>query len=288
MRHLFTGLIILLLIAVLAPVTFNSCTKPKNTTDTVTKTVTDTVIKTVTDSVFGDTTNRHINDSLWAWYKFNGNLADSSGNNHLLTLNGGAALGEDVWGDPNFALNLPGGGAYASIPDGANFNSPNWTVSLFGMYRVQHIGFFFTKMNYSDALGFSLAIGTDPVDFPNTLRVNLGAIPEDSICTELPGDQYLLFDSTGNTLTINAWYHIVATFNDGVCTMYINGVQVAQQVEPVTQLNWCSSAPFNLGNWWSQDNGPAVNGEMDEVRIYTRAITAKEVSYLFTTFQSNL
>lgn len=286
MRHLFTGLIILLVVAILAPVTFNSCTKPKNTTDTVTKTVTDTVIKIVTDSVFGDTTYRHINDSLWAWYKFNGNLADSSGNNHVLTVNGGVALGEDVWGNPNYALNFPGGAAYASIADGANFAPANWTVSLFGYYRTTHIGFFMSKINWTDATGWSFVIGTDPVDFPNTLRISLGAVPQDSICLVKAGSEYYItFDSTGNTLTTGAWYHITATFNSGVLTMYINGVQVSRQVEPVNQIAWCSGAPFILGNWWSQDNGPALNGEMDEVRIYTRALTAHEVTYLYNNFQ---
>ncbi|TDW96637.1 LamG domain-containing protein [Dinghuibacter silviterrae] len=279
MNRILLGLVA---IAVAASLTLpnSGCSKTKTVTDTVT--VKDTTIVRDTLKVPYDTTYRHINDSLWAYYPLNGNLGDSSGNNHALTLFSGAALGIDMWGNPQSALDFPGGTARGLIADGGNFTAPSWSVSFLGMYRTTHIGFFFTKINYTDATGYSMAIGTDPVAIPDTIRIVLSGNTPANTCTNVGSvTSYILLDSTGPKLQTDAWYHVVATFSAGVLKMYINGVLVSQQTEPITQLAYCSNAGFNLGNWWSQDNGPALNGKIDELRIYTRAISATEVSYLY-------
>src|SRR5262249_54888560 len=91
--------------------------------------------------------------------------------------------------------------------------------------------------------------------------------------------------NTNNT-QFGAWYHIVMTFSNGICDLYINGVLVTSYTFNQTQLTWCSGAPFILGNWWNSDNRPSFNGKLDEIRVYTRAITAKEVNWLYTRFMT--
>jgi hypothetical protein len=61
---------------------------------------------------------------------------------------------------------------------------------------------------------------------------------------------------------------------------YVNGTLVNSQTITIKQINSCPNGQFVLGDWWS--GGHALfNGKIDELRIYTRAISAEEVKYLF-------
>lgn len=274
-----------ILISLLVP--NSGCTKTKTTTDTVTKTVHDTTVvrDTTTDTlkVPYDTTYRHINDSLWAYFKLDGNLADSSGNNHTLTLNNtGVALGYDMWGNPSGCLDFTGGSAaYGLIQDGGSFDAPNFTVSLFAQYRAQG-GYLFTKTNWADATGTTYTIGQDPTSYLDTIRIALGTTPD--ICST-PASSGIPVKNTVTT-QLGAWYHVVMTFSNGVCDLYVNGTLVNTYQFSQNTLDVCSNAGFILGNWWSLDNRPAFNGKLDDIRVYTRAITAHEVSYLYKHFMT--
>ncbi|HTJ12605.1 MAG TPA: LamG domain-containing protein [Dinghuibacter sp.] len=263
----------------------SGCTKTNTVTDTVTKR--DTTIVTDTVKVYWDTTYRHINDSLWAYYKFNGNLADSSGNNHAITLYSGAALGIDAFGRPDSALNFIGGACRAIIADGTNFTAPDFTVSFLVQYTgANTIGLVFNKIDYDDATGYTFGFGTDAVFYPNRYRFSFNNAPASQLCSTPISSSWNVLDSSGDyTLSVNSWYMFTGTFSNGHAKFYKNGILVAQQTLPVNNVTFCSNASFELGNWWASDNTPAFHGNMDEVRIYTRAITDKEAKYLFNTFQ---
>jgi len=243
---------------------------------------TTTVIDTVPP--LGDTTNRHINDSIWAYYPLNGNLGDSSGNNHQLTLNGsGAILGYDQWGNSQGALDFNGGSSYAEIADGANFTSQNFTVSLFSMWR-QTKGMIFSKVNYNDATGPTFNLSVDPHNFLDTINYSISTLGSNICSTPANGGQDMR-DPT-QAIQVDSWYHTVISFANGVMKLYVNGVLVHTEMFSSTQLIYCPSAPFIIGNWWSLDNGPAMDGKIDEIRIYSRALKDNEVAYLFKTFMT--
>jgi len=253
----------------------SSCTK--STTHTVTNTDTVTVVDTLKPPV-GDTTYKHINDSLWAYYPLNGNLGDSSGNNHVLTLvGGGVSLGYDLWGNPQGALDFTAGSSYGEIADGANFNAANFSVSLFVMYR-QLDGYLFTKVDYGNAFGGTFNVGMSPTQDIGIVRLAINTDVTNP-CGDLTVSGYDIKDTTSESIQTYAWYHVVITFTNGVGTLYINSKLVATQTIPIPQLTECTNAPFILGNWWSQDNNPALNGKIDELRIYSRALSVKEIAY---------
>lgn len=275
-RHLLplTGLLLLASLYI-----FNGCTKSiKGSGDSgkTGGTTTDTV--TVSNC---DSTGKHINDSLWAFYPFAGNLVDSSGHNHTLTLVSGVSLGYDMWGNANNALDFSGApGAYAEIADGTSFSPAAFSVSLFIHYRVVG-GFGFTKTNFSDATGTSFSIGMDPRNYIDTLRYAIGTTPNNCSTPNSSGVSIKNNDSAH----LYAWYHVVATFSNGVGKFYVNGELKNSATMTFNTIPWCSNAPFILGNWWSLDDVvPAFNGKMDEIRIYSREITATEVAYLYNHF----
>jgi len=78
---------------------------------------------------------------------------------------------------------------------------------------------------------------------------------------------------SNNTITEGEWCHIIIT-NDGSSQyMYIDGVQVDSENASGFQAN-------NFGLTISSSSGP-FNGFIDEVRIYNRALTAREVKALY-------
>jgi hypothetical protein len=76
---------------------------------------------------------------------------------------------------------------------------------------------------------------------------------------------------TKTAITAGAWYHIAATYDGSFMRVYINGVEDPVKVARTGHLD-PSSAPLIIGK-------PefALNGIIDDVRIYNRALSADEV-----------
>jgi hypothetical protein len=256
------------------------CTKTntKTVTDTVTVTKTDTLVKIDTVIAPGDTTWKHLRDSLWAYYPINGNTNDSTPNNHVLTLNSGAGLTDDMWGNPNRAMDLPGGTAYGIIQDGENFNPASLTVCFYVLQRSA-TGYLFAKQDYATDEGATFNIGTDPLNVSDSLGFHV-SIGSSSVCTSTPANVFTLYTAASN-LPIYRWHQVVFSFNQGVMKIYFNGILAATKTTTQQQVIDCTTGQFILGNWWVGDNRQAANCKMTQLRIYSRALTDHEVGYLY-------
>lgn len=74
-------------------------------------------------------------------------------------------------------------------------------------------------------------------------------------------------------LALTVWTHLAATYDGLAAKLYVNGVLVA--TTPVTGAIAASTGALRIGGnavW-----GEYVNGVMDEVRIYNRALSAAEI-----------
>lgn len=85
---------------------------------------------------------------------------------------------------------------------------------------------------------------------------------------------------------INVWKHLVAILNGTTGEVYIDGVSQGQQT-----INAMGSSAFGLriGRAESDDVGAGYNfpGSLDDVRIYNYALSAQEVSQLYTAAKKN-
>lgn len=83
--------------------------------------------------------------------------------------------------------------------------------------------------------------------------------------------------TSSTTIETNRWSHVVATReSDGIMRLFINGVEDAERGS-VTDI-FASMAPLRIGQ---QENSNYFNGLIDEIRIYSRALTAEEISDLY-------
>lgn len=85
-------------------------------------------------------------------------------------------------------------------------------------------------------------------------------------------------DGLGGIIPFGSWHHIVAVYNGSNITTYIDGVQdyskpVTGTYGSVPNALWIGKSIFGSGRWYS--------GQIDEVKIFNRALTAAEILSMY-------
>jgi hypothetical protein len=89
--------------------------------------------------------------------------------------------------------------------------------------------------------------------------------------------------TTSSYIVANAWYHIVCTYGEGVKTIYVNGVQVAQ-VTGITGTMPYNNTGLFLGAYYNYGSiDYTLNGKIAISRAYNIALTQLQVQENFNT-----
>ncbi len=83
---------------------------------------------------------------------------------------------------------------------------------------------------------------------------------------------------------IGSWVHLVGVFKSGTMKLYVNGVLESSATGPSTVDDRGESLVFGRTNYCGQPSGnydAYLNGELDDVRLYNRDLSASEVSSLY-------
>jgi hypothetical protein len=82
----------------------------------------------------------------------------------------------------------------------------------------------------------------------------------------------------GSAMSLNAWHHVVGTFNGTGKVLYIDGAQVAiNATDSYGATGITTLSAFIGGNY----GGNYLNGSIDEVRIYNATLTAAQVAAIY-------
>ena len=208
---------------------------------------------------------------LVAWYRFDEtggtSAADSSGN----PAGGPAALigaASFVAGKASNALKLDGASGYAKLPSGLLSNVQDFTVAVWvnlaastQWSRIFDFGsgtgsyMFLTPRSSAGGLRFAITTG--------------GAGAEQTINASSP-------------LATGAWKHVAVSVAAGTGILYVDGVEVARGSITLNPSSLGGTAGTFIGK--SQYAGdPLLNGQVDQLRIYSRALAAADVRSLFLT-----
>lgn len=89
--------------------------------------------------------------------------------------------------------------------------------------------------------------------------------------------------SSTSTINDGAWHHLVAVreISSGLLRIYVDGVQ--QNAASITNGDLSVSSNLNLGFELLLADNVYLNGSLDEIRIYNRALSVEEVSKLYKT-----
>jgi hypothetical protein len=196
-------------------------------------------------------------------------VGDSSGNGHDGQLTGGMWIFDGRFGG---ALRLAGGDAVA-VP-GLPAATPNWTVSLWLRMSGQQLA-----SRSSDL--FTQVLSTE------SFRAGGWQINVDK---RLAQPRYVfsywsppLMDYIGvecSCVVTGAWVHLAATVDNNTnrITLYQNGTFVDQQNRPSDIVPGDSTLYF--GRW--NMSGRFLDGDLDDVAIWARALAPAEISALAT------
>jgi hypothetical protein len=193
-----------------------------------------------------------------AEYLFNGTLSNTSGTEPFYTT-GGISFANDRFGASNRAVYLNGGLPSAPITT-LPYSTSSRTISIWiRPAQVNADNIIFTYGNASGNLAY-------------------GASFSPSIMYNFSYSSNLAFTTP---TSINVWKHMVYTYDIATNTakIYIDGVLRNSGSFP--SWNTQPGSSFYLGNLFG-GTASAYIGAMDDLKIYDRAISASEVSQLFT------
>lgn len=210
-------------------------------------------------------------DGLVAYYPFNGNADDASGqgNNGIVK---NATLTVDRFGSPAAAFDFNGTSSYITIPQNPVLNSlQNMTVSAWILARriydtVQIVDK--ASSGFPDGWMFDIINNYTP-------KVPLLRMQGANI-----SNPYNVMGTT--ELSLLKWYHVVSTISGSVGRVYLNGY--------LNGTGDVDNIPSNTLDIWIGSGHPSTrnpiincyfNGLIDDIRIYNRAMSDQEVQDLY-------
>lgn len=224
--------------------------------------------------------NIDLKKGLLAYYQFNGNTADSSGNgNHGQLLNNGQ-LGYDEHGNYMSALDCyaHSQGMLVNNNGSIRFDTA-FTVSLDVMIRDYLPNSFFNFINYSDGKGQSFSIGNNIFSTGQNWAIFINKETDFCSTSLISTDQNQYLKTNTEYQLTESWYNLIVSFHKGTLDVFVNGKLDKTAIFPNASLPFCSNSQLVIGNYLTEMSY-GLNGKMDEVRLYNRVLNADEIAEL--------
>jgi hypothetical protein len=202
-------------------------------------------------------------NGLVAWWRADGNGNDSAGTNNGFVANN-VTFVPGLFGQ---AFNCPGlYPGLVSIPDNDNFRLTN-SLTLSVWVNMQHNSWIVAGRANNYQIGF---------DFAGHSR----------FCINGGGGDLVLLPT--NFIPFNQWTHLAETLDGSTGDMraYINGILVAEtntSVRPAYSISPSWVYGFGIGAADDSSASFSFNGYIDEVLLYSRALSPSEIMTLAST-----
>jgi hypothetical protein len=219
--------------------------------------------------MFAGVSSADLNDGLVAYYPFNGNANDESGNENDGIVYG-ATLTDDRCGKPESAYSFDGVDDYIDIMNNVKPPFPV-TVSTWVKLNNEHTGCVFRNDRYDNTsyrYGLSILYGTGG-QLEGCVFEGFSA-PWNRVCKV----------SSDSVISIGDWHHFVVVFHA------LNNIQLFW--DAVEYDGYYDGTGSSLS--YSTANGAigktsisqyAVDGALDDIRVYNRALSEAEIQELY-------
>jgi hypothetical protein len=207
--------------------------------------------------------NASLTDGLVAYYPFNGNANDESGNGN----NGivyGATLTADRFGNANRAYAFDGSSSYIDCGNSNTLDVNNHTISAWVMINGSGNYVIVGKVN-------PFVSETIHLDITNNILNTY--MQTENVYGGIFGSQFI------NTAQ---WYFVTMTYDGSNVKLYVNGL-----IDRMTSRNGATKKNSNnmaIGRHGGGDQKGGdyfFSGKINEVRIYNRALSDSEIQTLY-------
>ena len=210
-------------------------------------------------TIAGEEGESTLDDGLVAYYPFNGNANDESGNGNNGTVDG-ATLTTDRNGNADSAYDFDGS-SLIRVPDSDSLDLEEDQPATFSVWvnvAVQNAGHIFGK-RIGDTTNYMLDLTVSGRPYFRGSPFNSGILGDDPLAT-------------------NQWIHIACTWDGITCKLYVDGELSKEGNQSPTGDP--DNNDFVIG---ATGNGHATKfrGKIDELRIYNRGLSSEEVSELY-------
>ena len=221
----------------------------------------------------------NLDKGLQAYYPFNGNANDESGNNNNPIFNN-ATITNDRFGNANSAYHFNGVYQYMRFANKPSINFKNeitlsvWVRPTGFYYGICHASQIISKGggNYNDG---NYALRYDDALFTSGGGCDGGKC--DTLHQNFRGTGTVLKPYGGDFIRKNKWYNVLYTNDGKTAKLYVDCELKYTVSFPETFTNnedlFFGKSDDDLFPFW-------LNGDLDDVRIYDRALNATEITAL--------
>ncbi len=201
---------------------------------------------------------------LVAYYPFNGNAMDKSGNDlHGNVL--GAQLTEDRYGKANRAYSFDGIDDRIEVDNNELLENQTYSLSAW--------------LKASDSTGTIVSLS----DF-NPVRNNCGyylSLKNGNLrgLSNIGVDNWVR-NVDDDVVTLEEWHHVVFNCNGKTLELYKDGM-LTSTLEFPHAVNYSEHNPLQIGTYATHAGATIYTGDLDDIRIYDRTLTVPEIKALY-------
>lgn len=210
-----------------------------------------------------------LNVGLVAYYPFNGNAKDESGNGNNGIVNG-ATLTTDRFGKPNGAYYFNGIDNYIIVQNPKGLNNANYTYSFW--LKILQLPLlnncnFIMEFGYPDKPGHAIAINNE---YPWINPISGWSV--NSANSAISGINF----QTGTEQHLNVWYNFLFVRNDTSVCIYENDKLIKYLLTNGSNAYYTDPLNLYFGARAQLKPDFFFNGIIDDIRIYNRVLTKTE------------
>jgi len=216
-----------------------------------------------------------LTNGLVAFYPFNGNANDASGNgNHGAVTSAASAV--DRFGNPSSAYAFDGVSSLITVPDSPSLRISN-DITVTCWLRFAETNAQVRLLGKGGHCYKNYGLWYDPHGTDWLFQ----KFPPQGGCLGCQENTA----SVTPPLVLGTWYQMVGVRSGGVARLYVNGIQM-QERSVCSSITYTGSESLLIGATDPADppvDPPTslVHGSLDDIRIYNRALSASEVLQLY-------
>ncbi|MCF8321525.1 MAG: T9SS type A sorting domain-containing protein [Flavobacterium sp.] len=207
-------------------------------------------------------------DGLVGYWPFNGNANDESGNGNNGTVNG-ATLATDRFGNNNKAYYFNGQSSITVNSTNQISNNINDELSISVWFKLD---------SYFNGISSTFS----PLISKNGPYWHQYEFFVTSTAIGFWGPNIYQEQGVNFQFNLNNWNNVIIVFKSGIIKYYLNSVLVGTNTVPVSSLQPSSNSVLEMG-MDTANQVEYLNGSLDDIGIWNRALTQEEITQLYTT-----